>query len=251
MPYFPPASGTFTLTGTKSAAYTAVSGDWVVADANAASGNFAVTLPASPSAGDRVKATLITDHATRKVTIDRNGSNIMGGTSTTFLDLVLENDTLEFHYVGGDCGWFVEKHLLLHKCQVARSAAQSIATGGAKVAVDAEVFDVGGIGDIATNDRIDIRRAGYYLVHSFGSTASPNQDQRAEVYLNGAVVISGGIRTSGVGISQSQVNVHAPVEMLLASGDYLELYIVHNNGSAQNTGTEVWRRPTLTVMERP
>lgn len=82
----PASGGGFTATTLKTAAYTAASGDWVICDANAAAGDIDISLPATPTVGDMVLISLVTEHATRKVTINRNGSTIDGGTAAEFQD---------------------------------------------------------------------------------------------------------------------------------------------------------------------
>ena len=85
----------FTATSLKTASYTAVSGDWVLCDANAAAGNITITLPATPSVNDKVRITLAVADPTavtpgvgvaastpKAVLIGRNGSSIDGLTTT-------------------------------------------------------------------------------------------------------------------------------------------------------------------------
>jgi hypothetical protein len=104
--YTPPVAG-LTPTAVKTAAYPAVVNDHVLVDANAAVGNFAVTLPAAPAVGSKVAITLVTDHATRKVTVARNSNLINGSTNEGFWDFLLEGDTALFTYMGGGVGWAV------------------------------------------------------------------------------------------------------------------------------------------------
>lgn len=88
-----------------SAAVVARGGQHVLVDSNAAVGDFAVLLPANPSSGDVVRITLTTGHATRKVTIDRNGNTIDGSTNVGYWDLLSTGDSVEFTYLG--TGWIV------------------------------------------------------------------------------------------------------------------------------------------------
>jgi hypothetical protein len=89
----------------KTTGFTAVSGEGYFCDTNT-SGAFAVTLPASPSAGDIVA---VADYAnsfdTANLTLGRNGSNIEGDAS----DLVLnqEGAAITVVYVDGTKGWIV------------------------------------------------------------------------------------------------------------------------------------------------
>lgn len=86
----------------KTSAYTAVAGDRILADTTSAA--FTITLPASPSNGDFVQ---IVDAAgkfdTNKVTVARNGSNIM--TLAENMDLDIKYASVVFVYNGTTQGW--------------------------------------------------------------------------------------------------------------------------------------------------
>lgn len=87
---------------TKSSAYTAVSGDRILADTTSAA--FTITMPASPVVGDYVQ---IVDAAskfdTNKLTVARNGSNIMGLAEN--LDMDVKNVSVTLVYQGSTQGW--------------------------------------------------------------------------------------------------------------------------------------------------
>jgi hypothetical protein len=68
----------------KTANFTAVPGVMYALDASG--GAFTMTLPASPSAGDTVYFTALSDMDTYQVTFDRNGEDMEGGTSNYDLD---------------------------------------------------------------------------------------------------------------------------------------------------------------------
>ena len=88
----------------KTGAYTAVAGDYILA--NTSGGAFTVTLPATPSVGDAV---IFFDArntwATNNLTVGRNGENILGSASDLTADV--DNSRLELVYVGGSIGWNV------------------------------------------------------------------------------------------------------------------------------------------------
>lgn len=87
----------------KTAAYTAVPSDVILADTNT-TGAFTITLPSTPSVGDIV---VVYDakgnFSTANLTVARNGSNIRGSAS----DLVLSTDwtKVELIYVDTTTGW--------------------------------------------------------------------------------------------------------------------------------------------------
>jgi hypothetical protein len=73
---------------------------------NTTSGVITVNLPASPSAGNIVAvADYAGTAASNVITIDRNGSNIEGGTTNASIDVARESKT--FVYVDGTQGWIV------------------------------------------------------------------------------------------------------------------------------------------------
>jgi len=92
-------------TAVKTGAYTAINNDHVLVDASGAGADFEIALPATPAAGNKVRVTMVAEHATYKVTIGRNGSLVNGGTSTTDLSLVKKGDSVYFEYTGATLGW--------------------------------------------------------------------------------------------------------------------------------------------------
>lgn len=87
---------------TKSSAYTAVTGDKILADTTSAT--FTITLPSSPAVGDWVQ---IVDAASKfalnKLTVGRNGSNIMALPEN--MDMDVANASVVFVYQGSTQGW--------------------------------------------------------------------------------------------------------------------------------------------------
>jgi hypothetical protein len=92
-------------TSIKTTAFTAVSGEGYFCDTNT-SGAFAVTLPASPSAGDIVA---VADYAnsfdTANLTLNRNGSNIEGDASNFIFNV--EGAAMTLVYADATKGWIV------------------------------------------------------------------------------------------------------------------------------------------------
>ena len=78
---------------------TAVAGEGYFIDTTSAA--HTITLPASPSAGDTIKAVII--NGTNAVTVDRNGNNINGSASNGTLST--DGDTVEYVYVNDSEGW--------------------------------------------------------------------------------------------------------------------------------------------------
>lgn len=80
----------------KSANYTAVSGDRIIANTTAAS--FTITLPATPTTGAYVQITDGGNWSVNNLLIDRNGSTIEGIADTLAIDLA--QATVELIYDG-------------------------------------------------------------------------------------------------------------------------------------------------------
>ena len=86
----------------KAEAYTAVAGDVVFV--NSASGAYTITLPASPTLGDKVRIIdLANNAATNNITTGRNGNNIDGSASNFTIDI--NNAGVEFIYTNSTYGW--------------------------------------------------------------------------------------------------------------------------------------------------
>lgn len=230
-------SGGFTQTAVKTADYTAVSGDDVLVDTNGAAGDVTITLPASPAAGAAVRISLVTDHATRICDIDRNSSNINGAAAnpTTYY-LMLEGDSVTFVYKSGDVGWAVQDDTIRrHKASLRRAAAQSINSGSdTKIQHDTEDYDIGGIGDL-TNFRITVRRAGKYLCGSFVSLPGIDTVEflTLKIFKNGSTHRQA-FTDWGTFANQDCYAFFSKV-LDLAAGDYIEQYVNHSEGAAQNT----------------
>ena len=96
------AQGTQGITGAlkawniKSADYTAVDGDRIIA--NTTAGSFTITLPATPIIGAYVQITDGGNWAVNNLLINRNGSTIEGIADTVAIDIA--QTTVEFTYDG-------------------------------------------------------------------------------------------------------------------------------------------------------
>jgi hypothetical protein len=87
---------------TKTSAYTASKSERLFADTTSSA--FTVTLPASPSVGDFVQiADAGGKFSTNKLTVGRNGSNIMALAED--MDLNVNNVSVTFVYQGSTQGW--------------------------------------------------------------------------------------------------------------------------------------------------
>lgn len=94
-----------TQTNEKTAAYTAANNDHVLVNISGTSADVGITLPGSPSVGNKVRVSLTAGHATYKVTIGRNGSLVMGRTDTAAYNMNNAGDSVYFEYTGATLGW--------------------------------------------------------------------------------------------------------------------------------------------------
>ena len=86
----------------KAEAYTAESGDVVFV--NSASGAYTITLPLTPTLGDKVRVIdLANNAATNNITIGRNSQNIDGVASNFVIDI--NNAGVELIYTNSTYGW--------------------------------------------------------------------------------------------------------------------------------------------------
>ena len=75
-------------------------GNRYIVDSSA--GSLTMTLPSTPSAGDRIEFTPASDWSTNNFTVARNGSNIQGVTTNFTVDVKYG---LEFTYSNSTWGW--------------------------------------------------------------------------------------------------------------------------------------------------
>lgn len=135
-----------TQTSAKTAAYTAVANDHVLVNAASLSADIQIDLPASPANGTKVRVTLLAAHATYKVTIGRNGSNVNGGTTTSVFTLRKAGDSFYFEYTGSTLGWIV-----INSAVRSQARAWVLLNGTGTIAIRDE-FNVSSITDNGTGD---------------------------------------------------------------------------------------------------
>jgi hypothetical protein len=209
-------------------------------------------LPAPSAAGKKITINILDGDASYVlIVIGDTGVTINGGSAATEwsrLFIAGESVTLEST---STTNWQVTIDGRKPCLGIAeRQAAQSINdVTNTKIALDAEVYDRGDIVDVATNDRINIRRAGIYDVSGYlGLTFALDDQERSAVFL----YIDGveNIRNQSW-VSSASANQYATTQVRkiysLTAGQYIELYAYHNEGGAINTDTIY--PPSLTVVE--
>lgn len=242
------AGGGLTSTS-KTANYTAVSGDLVLADSSA--GTFDVTLPGN-AADRRVGVILSNTSSSNVVYVKSPTANILVGSGTTLsgsIVLYVVGDSVVLQNNGTN--WYItEDRRVPHKTKLIRAAAQTLTNGTyTKIAFDAEAYDDGQIGDIATNDRVDIRRAGRYEI-CVNSGEVPGLDGSehvsAAIYQGGALVEAQLERSANTDIATKSSFCTTRDLPKLAR---IEFYVRQNEGADQNTDATEGFTPRMTVSE--
>lgn len=213
-------------------------------------------VPASPSHNDKVVFKLQTAHATRCADIDDNGSSINNGNKLdTQLTLCLAGDLVELTYDSTATSWFVTKeNIVRHRAKLRRDASQTInAASITKVELDAEEYDIGGIGDIATNDRFDIRREGKYRIIGIAAMPSAGADRTGLIlfYKNLSEINRFGLALSVGSDIQSTTSIGGSTEINLVPGDYIDMRLFHASTAAgsNSTSTNIGLRPEIILTE--
>lgn len=129
--------------------------------------------------------------------------------------------------------WLANDH---PRCRATRTATQSMASGGVAVSfTGTETYDVGSMHDGATNpSRITVPSGGAGVYTIVGWAAMDNSTATrtyAEIRLNGTQTLGEVVATPP---STSGAHMNPSAIMLLAVGDYVELFINHNAGASVN-----------------
>ena len=191
----------------KTSGFTAVAGEGYFCDTS--SGAFAVTLPASPSAGNLVA---IKDYSftadTANITINRNGSNIQGNANNFVIST--EGASIFLIYVDATKGWLLVG--AAKKADIAEQILFVTATGGNSVITNGNfkthiftspgTFCVSCAGNPVGSDKVD------YFVVAGGGGGSGN---------NGGGGIGGGAGAGGFRLSNSVGCIPAPTMSPLAN----------------------------------
>lgn len=199
-------------------------------------------LPTPSAAGKRVKMTVSAGDDTYALILKVN--------STEVVRSFITGETFEFTSYGTGAGdWVMEDGKIPCIGVMERQTAQSINHNTtAKIALATSVINIGNIND-TTNNKITIRRAGNYEISAFVSLGNVFDDQEfleIDVYVNGALKKFYTSYTSTASTNRYQ-SPSMTFKIPLAVGDYIELYVTHNEGAAQNTDTTYY--PQLSVVE--
>ena len=164
------------------------------------------------------------------------GVTINDGTAATEWSRVfIKNEYVEFFYHATNKWIVTSDRRVPCQCKLYRNTNQTGATTGwTKVNVNASEYDVGGIGDPTTNNRIDIRRAArYQVIVSIAWDGLPADIRAlAACYKEGSLAIQSPRWYNGLivtGTPTASDTEAAAVGVLdCALDDTLELYANHN-----------------------
>ena len=230
---------------------TGVVGTRHILDVSGMTANRNFVLPAG-TAGDEIEVNISVGDATYALLlIGDTGISINGGSAATeWSRLFITGETIHFVATSTTNWQVVMDGRIPCIAILQRQAAQSCNSGAqTKLALDAAVLNRGEMGDVTTNDRINIRRAGNYQIGAFASLANVFEDQEwleVEVFKNGALH-----KFAKQFVSVSVANQYSAPQLTYidaaALNDYYELYVAHNEGAAQNTDTTY--DPTISATE--
>ena len=163
-----------------------------IVQASDASGSFTITLPAAASNSGRMYYIKKTNSSSNTITIDGNGAETIDGATT--LVLYVQYDAVRI-VCNGSSWYVVDDQIHPHTCRLRRAAAQSISDNTyTDISFDTEDYDIGGIGDITTDHRIEIRRDGYYQITGAWTTNAvmdDNEQLAAYIAVNGTTYVRG------------------------------------------------------------
>ena len=197
----------------------------------------------TPSAADKLCGVRVsTGDATYALLVKVN--------STEVTRLFITNEILVFQSTGTGAGdWVLTQNGTIGCLAVLeRTTAQSIASSSTtqKVQFNSAPVDQGGMADVATNYRVNIRRTGSYEVSAYASLpgVDDTENMQARIYIDGAFVDYGVTYSPSAdkALCSQVVKKYA-----LTAGQYVEMYIFHTEGASQNTDTTY--KPQLSVEE--
>lgn len=209
-------------------------------------------LPAPSAAGKTIRLNIVDGDATYAlIIIGDTGVTINGGSAATeWSRLFIAGETITLESTSTTNWQVIEDGRKACIGVIERQAAQSInSSSGTKIQFDTSLINRGDVTDVATNYRINIRRSGVYQLEGMVSLTNALDDQElidSWLYIDGTIVR---FNKQFVSSTSSDIGMTSNVSRLmsLAAGQYVELYIYHTEGAAQNTNTNY--PPSLSMIE--
>lgn len=212
-----------------------------------------LTLP-SASPGERIGVHVLDGDDTYALILKGAASQTINGGSaaTEWSRVFIKGETVIFRCIAANT-WVVESDgRIAQIAKLKETTATTLTTGVfTKITLDSEVYDNSDIADPSTNNRITVRRSGYYSVELRFSISGVADQHRAiaRIYKNGSLLdevvrayISFATSTTGVFTGASRI--------YLSAGDYLELYGFWSGGAGTlDTDVATTVEPFLQVKE--
>lgn len=205
-------------------------------------------LPA-PSSGKMV-GVRVDPGSTNVFTLNRNTADTIDSATSRLMwageSAVLLSDGTNWYKVAGNTKAMV--------CEMSSGAGQSIANNTVtKVTLDTSVVDNTGLmADPSTNHRINVQRAGDYMLAwyvQFVQSPGAASDYFAYVFKNGSSLRQATFTQAFV--SQFNHGVFSGYLANLAASDYLELDCFQESGASQTLQTTSTANPILIAIEVP
>lgn len=207
-------------------------------------------LPAPSAAGRYIRLNIVDgDDTYALIIIGDTGVTINGGSAATEWSRIRtkgESVTLEST---STTNWNVVIDRRIRCLGVAeRQAAQNIASQASpdtKVLLDTSIINVGGMVDVVTNNRINIWRPGNYKIVGHTTIEGLDSTERiiTLIYVDGSAVnFTASYLSASASVSSAQMSIYKT----LTAGQYVGLWMNHNEGAAQNTSTSF---PPFLVVE--
>lgn len=210
-------------------------------------GAYTVTLPTAASVAGKTYYIKNIDSDSDDITIATTGGQTIDGESS--IVLYVYNDAIRV--ISNGTNWhIIADERIPHVCVLKRNTAQSIANSGSvKVELNESVIDVGGIGDVSTDYRVEVVRSGKYIITAEWTCQSMSDDEYAHVSID----VNGTVEAHTWQWSSSSGNLYnsATVSTIatLNAGEYVEMYVGQTTPAAVNTITNHKDEPRLSVQE--
>lgn len=216
------------------------------------SADYTVTLPAASGNAGKLIGFRMAAGLTKLVTLDGNASETIDG-STTRIMWECESAIL----LCDGSGWFkIAGKSRAMSGGICRTSAQTgiVTATATKCSCGVQLFDVGGITDIA-NGRLLALRPGTWTVAAallYGNAAGAVPfgtagDLVTYIYLNGAQYVA----TALYGVSTSNLGPAITSNIVVASGDAIEVWGYHSKGSNASFFANSGQQCQITALEEP
>lgn len=211
-------------------------------------GAYTVTLPTAGSVAGKTYYIKNIDTGSDDITIATNGAETIDGEAS--LVLYVYNDAIRI--VSDGTNWrIVADERIPHKCVLTRDAVQTISnTTNTEILFDAEGVDNAemGLSDGTNGNSITIQRAGEYIVTADWTSQDTDANEYTRTYIN-VNGVAARVNQSRNVTANSLCTSTVTYTATFAAGDYIDMWIQHNEGANMDTEAAADEQPRLTVVE--